>query len=75
MFRFTIRDVLWLMVVVGLVLGWSIDHAVIAWNRHVSDAKFRSAENKLNDLGWQVRMLSNGREMIIEPIYRPAEER
>jgi hypothetical protein len=26
MFRFTIRDVLWLMVVVGLALGW--------WNEH-----------------------------------------
>jgi hypothetical protein len=28
MFRFTIRDVLWLMVVVGLGVGWVIDHAV-----------------------------------------------
>jgi hypothetical protein len=26
MFRFTIRDVLWLTVVVGLGLGWLIDH-------------------------------------------------
>jgi hypothetical protein len=26
MFRFTIRDVLWLMVVVGLVLGWLMEH-------------------------------------------------
>jgi hypothetical protein len=26
MFRFTIRDVLWLMVVVGLVFGWWMDH-------------------------------------------------
>jgi hypothetical protein len=25
MFRFTIRDVLWLMVVVGLGAGWSVD--------------------------------------------------
>ena len=25
MFRFTIRDVLWLMVVVALVLGWWVD--------------------------------------------------
>ena len=25
MLRFTIRDVLWLMLVVGLVLGWQID--------------------------------------------------
>ena len=27
MFRFTIRDVLWSMVVVGLAIGWWIDHA------------------------------------------------
>ena len=26
MFRFTIRDVLWLMVVVGLSVGWWVDH-------------------------------------------------
>src|SRR5687767_8658601 len=26
MFRFTIRDVLWLMVVVGLSIGWWIEH-------------------------------------------------
>ncbi len=26
MFRFTIRDVLWLTAVVGLAAGWAIDH-------------------------------------------------
>jgi hypothetical protein len=26
MFRFTIRDVLWLTVVVGLAVGWWMDH-------------------------------------------------
>ena len=26
MFRFTIRDLLWLMVVVGLGIGWAVDH-------------------------------------------------
>lgn len=26
MFRFTIRDVLWLTVVVGLMVGWWLDH-------------------------------------------------
>ena len=28
MLRFTIRDLLWLMVVVGLGVGWSVDHKV-----------------------------------------------
>jgi hypothetical protein len=26
MFRFSIRDVLWLTVVVGLAIGWGLDH-------------------------------------------------
>lgn len=30
MLRFTIRDVLWLMLVVGLVVGWFIDHKHLA---------------------------------------------
>jgi hypothetical protein len=28
MFRFTIRDLLWLMVVVGCLLGWWVDRAI-----------------------------------------------
>jgi hypothetical protein len=30
MFRFTIRDVLWLTVVVGLSVGWWMDHQTLA---------------------------------------------
>jgi len=30
MFRFTIRDVLWLTVVVGLAIGWGIDRGRLA---------------------------------------------
>jgi hypothetical protein len=26
LFRFTLRDLLWMMLVVGLLLGWTIDH-------------------------------------------------
>ena len=33
MFRFTIRDMLWLTVVVALAVGWWIEH-----RRHVSSA-------------------------------------
>jgi hypothetical protein len=28
MFRFTIRDLLWLMVVVGMAVGWIVDNSV-----------------------------------------------
>jgi hypothetical protein len=30
MFRFTIRDVLWLMVVVGMGLVWWLDHSLLS---------------------------------------------
>jgi hypothetical protein len=30
MFRFSIRDVLWLTVVVGLAVGWYLDNAKLA---------------------------------------------
>ena len=36
MFRFTIRDVLWLTVVVGLGVGWWIDHRRAADQLHVA---------------------------------------
>ena len=29
MFRFTVRDVLWLMVVVGLAIGWRLEIATL----------------------------------------------
>jgi hypothetical protein len=51
MFRFTIRDVLWLMVVVGLGLGWLAEHrqhgATIQELKEANNGK-AFAEN-----GWQ----------------------
>jgi hypothetical protein len=40
MFRFTIRDVLWLMVVVGMGCGWWVDYRALRsvqswWSDHV----------------------------------------
>ena len=40
MFRFTIRDVLWLTVVVGMAIGWWRDHRTVhrfhdMWVSHV----------------------------------------
>jgi hypothetical protein len=44
MFRFTIRDLLWLMVVVGLAVGWSFDRRLDAesWKREAAarDSQF-----------------------------------
>ena len=36
MFRFTIRDVLWLMVVVGLGAGWWVDRGLLAKSHRAS---------------------------------------
>jgi hypothetical protein len=37
MFRFSIRDVLWLTVVVGLALGWWLEHReFVAYREHVT---------------------------------------
>jgi len=56
MFRFTIRDVLWLMVVVALGLGWWIDRTAVkkfyskfAWDQAdmaTATAKKINAQNK-----------------------------
>jgi hypothetical protein len=49
MFRFTIRDVLWLMVVVALAVGWWVDRSSLAtkleeaWSK--IDQAFRSDKN------------------------------
>ena len=39
MFRFTIRDVLWLTVVAGLILAWSFDRS--AQSSHLREAKWQ----------------------------------
>ena len=42
MLRFTIRDVLWLTLVVGLALGWALDRGRLA-------DRAEAAENRLED--------------------------
>ena len=51
MLRFTIRDVLWLMAVVALGLGWWIDHG------RGSEAKWKVKEliSLLKGDGWSVK--------------------
>jgi len=46
MFRFTIRDVLWLTVVVGLVIGWRFHYA--SW--HVEDAEYPAKYRRTSEL-------------------------
>jgi len=54
MFRFTIRDVLWLTVVVALAVGWCIEHRHIATLRKRCDrleSVARAAVPVMRDLG------------------------
>ena len=44
MFRFTIRDVLWLTVVVALVVGWWLDRARLDSEREAVKAKQRELD-------------------------------
>jgi hypothetical protein len=58
MFRFTIRDVLWLMVVVGMALGWwSQCQYLTATNRALTDSNRALKEeariaNEESDKAW-----------------------
>jgi hypothetical protein len=51
MFRFTIRDVLWLMVVVGLAIGWWVDH-------RATDSRLRQSHRDNLELQYRLRELS-----------------
>jgi len=44
MFRFTIRDVLWLMVVIALSVGWWLDHRALAPKAADSKSKDQMAK-------------------------------
>src|SRR5688572_11143781 len=79
MFRFTIRDVLWLTVVVAIGVGWWIDHGRIEterarWRR-VSDAfeaKFREVENEQRE-DYSAR-LQKSMEVIRKDMQKSLEE-
>jgi hypothetical protein len=59
MFRFTIRDVLWLMVVVGLACGWWVEHRAMQairawWPEHVA------REHSSNPNGYKRLLMREG---------------
>ena len=65
MFRFTIRDVLWLMVVVGLAVGWWLND--IRWQKLVAregtyHVKQRSKATQL-ELELRLKILALEREI------------
>ena len=59
MFRFSIRDVLWLTVVVGLGLGWWLDHR--ASQLQIADERVRLLE----EIGKAVQLYKEGGSQTI----------
>ena len=50
MFRFTIRDVLWLTVVVAMGIGWWLDHRQFSPTDRVI---FKEIKRQSKDIEWQ----------------------
>ena len=72
-FQFTIRDLLWLLVVIALVLAWRIDRSrVPQWEYKYDGLTFGSEASDLDKLGmegWEVcayNFGSNQREVLLK---------
>ena len=55
MFRFTIRDVLWLMVVVGLGCGWILS----AQSSALQEARLRASEREIEQLKTRIEEVAS----------------
>jgi hypothetical protein len=74
MFRFTIRDVLWLMVVVGLAVGW-FAHSV-SWRRfHKADVLKQNEifYDRILDLAFEKKDLERENSKLRERLERGDE--
>jgi hypothetical protein len=60
MFRFTIRDLLWLMVVAGVLVAWFSDHRRLSSAVALLDWKVESLTSYLRDDGTSVRVTEEG---------------
>ena len=66
MFRFTIRDVLWLTVVVALVVGWRLDRNRLASQSLKSYAAFEALSDLMRQEGYDFT-LDGGLVWITRP--------
>jgi hypothetical protein len=67
MFRFTIRDVLWLTVVVGLAVGWVVDH------RFVNERYGQQLDIIKDELGPEYLSLEPDLQGVYHVLTAPAE--
>jgi hypothetical protein len=75
MLRFTIRDVLWLTIVMGLVVGWTIDHSkqqsrnyhfeMVRWMARAELLK-QHVENNGATVSWRRSQLGDAEEVAVE---------
>jgi len=65
MLRFTIRDVLWLMVVASLGAAWYVDHRCLAPDAELQ--RYHAARAKL-----AIQELIDRRDKLQQPVTRPA---
>ena len=71
MFHFTIRDVLWLMVVVALVVGWLVDHRIMQRTvTKLEEAAANVAMKWADDVGHPVKYsLPSGQTWTVTPQF------
>jgi hypothetical protein len=50
MFRFTIRDLLWLTVVVALAVGWLVDHRLLKDEVKAIFGRYQSVATRYNEI-------------------------
>jgi hypothetical protein len=67
MFRFTIRDVLWLTVVVGMGAAWWADRSSVARERDSIDALHRKLIAIITKQGWTPKLNSDHTLSLMPP--------
>jgi len=70
MFRFTIRDVLWLMVVVGLGVGWGLEHRDIVSERGVLDVERERLASQRSELDRKRTLLKRSVDAVNQAVEK-----